>query len=49
MRSGYVLGYAPAIRKSGAKRGRSTVKLELPRGSPALRVTTGPGPKAPPR
>jgi Ca-activated chloride channel family protein len=49
MRSGYVLGYSPANQKSGAKRGRPTVKLELPRGSPPLRVTTGPGPKAPPR
>jgi VWFA-related protein len=49
MRSGYVLGYSPANQKSGEKRGRPTVKLELPRGSPPLRVTTGPGPKAPPR
>jgi VWFA-related protein len=49
MRSGYVLGYSPAIQKLGGRRALPTVKLELPRGSPSLRVTTGPGPKAPPR
>jgi Ca-activated chloride channel homolog len=49
MRSDYVLGYSPANQKSGGKRGGPTVKLELPRGSPSLRVTIGPGPKVPPR
>jgi VWFA-related protein len=49
MRGGYVLGYSPANQKSGGKRGRPTVKLSLPRGSPSLRVITGPGPKAPPQ
>lgn len=49
MRGGYVLGYSPANQNSGGKRGRLSVKLELPRGSPALRVISGPGPKAPPQ
>jgi VWFA-related protein len=49
MRSGYVLGYSPAGQRFGGRRALPTVKLSLPRGSPSLRVITGPGPKAPPQ
>jgi VWFA-related protein len=48
MRGGYVLGYSPAGQRFGGRRALPTVKLSLPRGSPSLRVITGPGPKAPP-
>lgn len=49
MRSRYVLGYSPAGQRFGGRRSLPTVKLSLPRGSPSLRVITGPGPKAPPQ
>jgi VWFA-related protein len=49
MRGGYMLGYSPAGQRFGGRRALPTVKLSLPRGSPSLRVITGPGPKTPPQ